>query len=319
MTLKNDSKPLPLSVTVRLTHNHVAPRLAFIVLLIFSSTQSHSTATNVILGEGGIVIATDTKRGINTNGEHVGEMQGTKMFIVQNRIAIACLGNCGYRFSQREIGGQTRSLDYDFATWVLNIESGLPDKCSFDEFVGIVKSEARKMVPILQPILSSETGARPKDPTSVFEPFIQFVITGYQEGEPMLSVVELYFDWDAKLLHGPYDVTLEPNERLVGHYRYYFFGIQESAEDFLNRDSYAYQKTMACCTKAFQDLISKKAVPLDESAVFARSLIKIEEKTNPSDVGGNIQVIAIRPDGTASDLTGPLPKASTAKQSNAHK
>ena len=130
-----------------LVHSYVTPRLALAILLVFPSIRSHATAANVIVEDSGIVIAIDSQRNVSRSGDRIGKIQGTKMFLIQNRLAIACLGYCTYRFGPMRSGDKILILDYDFAAWVLNIKPGLPVKRRFDDFDPIIKSEVIKMIP----------------------------------------------------------------------------------------------------------------------------------------------------------------------------
>jgi hypothetical protein len=57
------------------------------------------------------------------------------------------------------------------------------------------------------------------------------------------------------------------------------------------------------CPETFQKLISDRPVTLDETAAFARTLVGIEEQTNPSKVGGKVRGVEILPNGRARDMT----------------
>ena len=300
----------------RLVSHYCAPRLAALGLLAIYPIPSQSTAVAVIIGKSGMVIATDSKG--MTSGvvegqtERIGERKLVKAFIIQHRFATVCIGYCTYNFSRN--GEPPEVIDYDFGTWILNIERGLPDKISFDAFVDTVNNELGKIIPKLRAPIAA--GAmQPKNAWDKFEVVSQYVITGYESGTPRLSVLEFYVDWEAKRLQGPYQVPVEPNGPLLGKNRGYMFGVKEAATEFLNRNSYAYKQATVLCPKAFDNFITNRAISLNESTSLAKVLVRIEENTNPSWVGGGVQAVTILPTGRADVLREEdLPKTRTGQK-----
>jgi hypothetical protein len=72
---------------------------------------------------------------------------------------------------------------------------------------------------------------------------------------------------------------------------------------------------MARLPKTFGDLIfHRREIPIDETASLARVLIEIEEDTNPSDVGGGIQMVKVLPDGRAYEIINRLSKTAGTKK-----
>lgn len=155
--------------TEQLLARYNAPRLAFILLIIICSIQAHATTAIVIVGDHGIAITVDRKIVLGNAREsqrrRTGETQGAKYLVIQNRIAIV---DIGYEFFKIANASGTVILDYDFGTWVRGIESGLPDNVSFDQFVGVVNAEFRKMIPKWQVIVSGG-GMHQKNAEDIFD------------------------------------------------------------------------------------------------------------------------------------------------------
>jgi hypothetical protein len=289
---------------------YAAPCLVFVFLVIFFSIPSNATTVVVITSDSGISMATDSKHVAKDVGLRiVGERDFPKAVIVKNRITIACIYRCDYRFTPK-IGEE---IKYGFATWVLNIERGLQDTVSFDDFVGVVNDEISKMMPKLQPPLRG--GAmEPERSSEIFEMFAQYVIAGYQNGIPRLTVLEFYIDWESKSLLGPYQRVIEPPSQVRGTNHAHSYGISEPHADFTNRQSYAYKQAMAHCPKALQDFIDSRSITLDETAALARTLVGIDEQTNPNEVGGMIRCIQILPNGRAQSVVADLPKTNPTRK-----
>jgi hypothetical protein len=288
---------------MNLLGRYAAP--CFIALGLVSS-QSSATTTVVIVSDKGIVVATDSR--LVSPDKSVESWEAKKVFVVQNRFAIASIGKQRMGFSNPSIIG--KDLDYEFGAWVSEIEKSLPDKASFDVLVGVVYDKAGALIPEFQWVIDG-AGIQPKNPLEIFDSVIEYVIAGYEDGMPRLSVVKFYINWDAKKVIGPYKVSLEPSGPIAGHTRIYFLGIQQAIANVLNSHSYAYKRAMALSPKAFNDYAFRRPVPLDECTAIAQTLVKIEEETNPKQVGGPVRVVNILPNGRAGDLIDDLPKTRT--------
>jgi hypothetical protein len=306
--------PMPIR---QLVTYYAAPTL-LVIFLIASSVRAYSTATTVIVTENGIVIATDSEVGLEQGmGEGtIGHKVGTKVFVVNGHFAIASLGKQFFNFVHKTDDVSDFSFPYDFGAWIHQIEGGLPHEVSFDDFAHTVNIEVHKLIPELQTVVSNG-GLRPRNPVDIFEPFITYVIAGFQNGSPRLYVLKFYIDWETKIVLEPYLMPIEL-QPIAGHTRSYFLGITEAATNFHNPQSYAYKQAMATCPKAFQNIISHRPISLDESIALAKVFIKIEEQVNPNEVGGNIRVVRILPDGRANDLIDDLSKTPPEKHKKQH-
>lgn len=304
--------------TKQLTTRCCALCLAIISIIVYS-TPSHSTTAIVIVGENGIVIATDSKQVLDSHDNagrqiKIGEKGARKVFLVQNHIAVATIGHDGYHIRHGDM-----AADYDFGEWILDIQHKLPDNIPFDEFVGIVyDSISTMMIPNIQPFLSVGEVPQRSD-WDIFEPFARYIIAGFEKGVPKLCVLEFYIDWGTKALRGPYRIPIEPTSRPItgGRTRIASFGLSEAAGDFHTPQSYAYKREMACCAKVMAHLFSRAPLTLDESRAFATVLVNVEEQTNPGRVGGPVQIVEIPPTGQASYYESPT--KTTRKTANAKK
>ena len=299
--------------------DYIAPRLTAILLITFifvlSSIQAHSTTVIAIVGDQGISIAADSKMVI-LGAYRDGERETVKSFIIQDRLVIASLGYSANKWAD-PAGGVV--IDYEFEAWLRGIQASLPANVSFDDFVGIVKEAVRKMIPKWQAMVTA--GKMPhKHYGDIFESLTQYVIAGYQDGVAKLASIEFYVDWDKNAVLGPYQVALAPPRVAVAGRTYtYFFGVTEVAFEAPNPQSYAYKQAMALSPKAFGDLMSGKDFPLNESNALARTLVEIEEQTNPHMVGGKVRMVEIAPNGKAREVIEEPPKTKPEKQKEAEK
>jgi hypothetical protein len=299
----------------------VALRVAALLLICLASIQSHSTTVVVIVDSNGIVIATDSK-GVQVAGvesHKVGQSEEVKARIIKGHYVIAGIGRGAYTFTRQRLNVTDLSITYEFGAWVSKLESSLNDNASFDDLVGAVKADISYTIPQLQTFVTGG-GILPSDPVNVFEPFMEYVLAGYQSGVPRVCVLQFYIDWSRKLVVDPFETSLSSGP-IAGHIRTYFFGMTEAISDFTNLDSYVYKRAMAVCPKAFHNLISPAPISLDESAAIARAFVGVEEETNPNLVGGRVRLVEIIPSGKALDLTSgsPKPVARTKPQSEKKK
>jgi len=278
----------------RITKYNTQRWLSVLLITILFSIQARATAVIVFISKQGISIATDSK--ITVIGGEARE--GSKCFIVQGRLAIASLGTDRLLFSQKT---GPPVMDYEFGAWVHRIEGGLRANTSFDAFVATVTEEVRKMVPQWQSMVNVK-GITRRLPADMIESPVHYVIAGYQDGVPKLSVVEIYINWETNSILGPYQVPIEPKGPSPDHTRGYMLGITQVAVQVGDPQSYAYKQTAARSPKALKELVNQGTLSLEESSALARDLVEVEQETNPKQVGGTVRVIEIAPTGKARDL-----------------
>ena len=283
----------------KLVAPYTAPVLAAISFLVLLPNQCHSTTVVVIINNNGIVIASDSKIAPVGLGE---AKYGRKVLIIKDRIAIAGLGDEAFSFDTPS----THVIDYEFATWVHSFEGSLPASASLNDVVHIVDNKFQQMIPRLNFVIASG-GMQPNDPVDRFEPYMKYLVAGYQDGRPVLSVEEFYIDWKAKNVPEP-TIHPEADDNIDWHTRMHFYGVTQALTNLGNRNSYAHKRIMTLCPKAFQDYISRRPISFNETIDLARALVRIEEETNPNEVGGDVRIVHILPSGRASDLVNDLSK-----------
>jgi hypothetical protein len=273
-------------------------------LLLVLGISIPATATTVVVTVTplGIVMGTDSKY-VRTarNISPVGEGVTDKAVIIQNHIAVASLGQADILVG---------SVHYNFLDWIADIQSRLSKEVSVDEFASVIETESTAAFGTFHVVLEHGSMVQ-KDELQSCEPFIQYVVAGFQDNKPKIYVISWEIDWIAKNLVGPKKILL--SDRSVGNVQFYAFGVEEALKDTLNPGSFAYKQALADSPDEFTALLAKRAVTLDGSIALARTFIRIEEKTNPGDVGGDVRLIRILPNGTANRVADKtVPKARSA-------
>jgi hypothetical protein len=283
-----------------------AKRKTAVVALLLAGCRPLSATTVVVLKtQHGIVITTDSQA-TKTTSDFLDLGKGTtkKSVIVQDRFVVATIGH--QDFWTDSSGGP----EYHFSAWMKQLSAGLPSDITVEQFANLIYTESSKLLASVEPALKRGVLKR-KYPGDFCDSFIQYVIIGYQGGAARVYVVQSYIDWDGnQLTNRP--PSLRSFDSDVG---FYVFGFDEALTEVLNRKSYAYEQAMIRSPKAFGDLLAERDLPLSESISFAKALIQIEEKVNPSSVSGNAQAIIVLPNGRASEVS---PRKGTLGTDRAH-
>lgn len=278
-----------------------------LIAILICPIQLHGTTCIVWITPHGIVVGTDSKMTTRAGDfSRTGEDRSTlKYSIVQDRIVVAAVGASDVR------GGANH---YNFLTWMKSLELKFPVNASVDDVANVIQNESSVVFATFTDAIKNGSVKR-EQPDEVCKVFIQYFIAGYQNGTPRLYEVQLYFDWNNLVLVGPQRILLEPQEHPSGNIHIHLFGVKEAIAQVSNTGSYAYRQAMARCPKAFGNLIGGKDTSLNDTVALVRVLIKLEEETNPGDVGGEIRVVRILPNGRAEDVIRKTPpKAATEKQ-----
>jgi hypothetical protein len=271
-------------------------------LLLMIGIPIHLSATTVVLMVSplGIVIATDSKYVSNVgSGLKTGEGITDKVTIVQNHFAVASLGQADIR---------SGLVHYNFLQWIKDIQTRLRRDVSVDELASIVETESVNEFGTFDSVLERGLIVQ-KVPFENCESFIQYVIAGFQDNQPRIYTITFDIDWNHKKLIGP------KKTRLLIDMPLYFFGAKEALLNLTNPDSFAYKQAMIDTPKEFRAFLAGPATDLNEYIVLSRILVGIEEKTNPNEVGGDIRLIKILPNGVAERIPDKaLPKTSATEQ-----
>lgn len=281
--------------------------LRILVLLLSYPLPSIATTVTICITRHGIIVSSDSKSTYGTtDNPHLAQWDTQKLVLIQNHIAIAAVG-----FANIKLG----STQYDFLTWLKELQDGIPDNISVQEFAGIIQAKSSEVFSTFNVVLENHF-MKPNNPVYSCDPFLDYVITGYQDGTPRVYVVHIYINWETLKLVGPRTVVLDPGHELKGTVRIHAFGVNDAITEVLDRDSYAYKQAMIISNKAFSDVVAHRDVTLNETISFARALIKIEENVHPRLVGGRAQIVELFPDGRTGKIVNGLSGAASAKGKN---
>jgi hypothetical protein len=279
---------------------HITKSQAVSVLLTFlllCASTLGATTVIVIITSHGLVISTDSKMSTITtlagDTSRIGEGTTKKFVLVQDRIFVASIGHADIRRGPAH---------YNFVTWMENLRASLPKNISVDDLASTIETESAKVFASFNAVLKAGDLKR-SFPTDTCSPFVEYVIAGYQSGTPTVYVVQFYVDWNENKLVGPRRISIDSSKTMSGDFRVYVFGFKEALTDILDPHSYAYKKAKASYPTAFGDLLAHKDVSLGEAVSLARVFVRIEQNTNPSDVGGDIQMVRIFPSGLATEVS----------------
>jgi hypothetical protein len=286
------------------------------IALVFFFTAVHGWSTSVVVAvtSAGIIVGTDSKVS-NRSGSYGPIGEHDKFFIVQHRIIIVDVGAASIT-SPRD-GSEL----YEFGAWMNELKSHIPANVTADRFANIIKAESAKKFAFVSRMMKSGD-IPPEQPYELYDPLVRYIIAGYDSDTPKLYVVELDLDWNRVALIGP-KLTLINLSNATGDFHLHFFGKSEAVADLTNRESYAYKQTMLRCPTAFGHLVLQTGVPisLNETSAIVGVLVEVEQRINPSSVGGIVRIVRVTPDGRANEeckRAKVLPKGGTGQQEKAN-
>ena len=239
-----------------------------------------------------VVISMTTNR--NADYSAAGSFDQAKFVMIQQRIVVAAIGVSEFKGANHE---------FNFLTWMADLESRMPKDASLDDVASIVEKESAAIFSAagIDAYVKGGTLER-KHHSSACEKFTEFVIAGYQGGKPRLYSVEFDVDGNNKSLSGPVRTLQNPDSEPVD-FRVVWFGAHEAVTDYTNEKSFAHQLAMELCPEAIKKIDMRTLPSLDETVALSRAFVEVEETTNPDDVGGAIKTVTWLPDGHAEEWT----------------
>lgn len=268
-------------------------KAVFLLCLFLLPNLLKATTIALMAIADGIVIASDSKTNFqNDSLSNTGQSaMETKFAIVQDRIVVANIGVFDFK---RE------DVHYNFLTWMRGLQRSLPADISVSGFVKILTTETAKTFGVLTGWIKSGALKRP-EPGQPCTMLAQYIVAGYENGIGTVYEVQYYADWNQQIVVGPVSTLLQPDPNASGNIHLHLFGQREAIADLSEPQSYAYQEALRLCPGGFGNLISHRAFTLHEAADLTRTLVQIEEKVSPSEVGGPVRVISILPARGASE------------------
>jgi hypothetical protein len=289
---------------------------ALLFLACALTCYCRATTVTVIATPSGIVMASDSGKSTRTGNLPSVKSTTNKFYVVQNHIVVSSVG-----FSDLgAVPGKGTGPHYNFLEWMGNIDGKLDPNISVDDLADIVERESAGTFSKIDDVLSAGL-IKPRKELEDCRTFIQYIIAGYSHNSAKIYVINFYIDWDRKKLVGPKRILLFPSPEATGNYVFYSFGITEALDDVSNPDSYAY-KTISLNCPAYRTLTARRDITITQSIAVAKEFVRVEEKTNPTEVFGPAIALAILPDSSILGLNvgrgKTLSKLKTGKQEKAH-
>ncbi len=265
--------------------------------LLVCSRICVATTVVAIVSPQGIIVASNSGATKHTETfVPLGKESAIKFFTIQKHLIVAELGTSN--FSSVEDG---KRYDYHFIEWMTKLQESLPPDVAPDAAADKIAAEAAvTFAPFDQELRSGRM--KQGNLQEKFKVLVEYVILGYSKGEPRIYVVQLYLDWDGNKVLEPKSFLLHPGPGVSGRgYAFYGFGITGALDDISNTSSYARRQVARQCPD-FEVLSKGNDISLDSLTNIARAEVRVQEKTNPSRVFGNIATVVLRPDGSISPL-----------------
>lgn len=269
-------------------------KIAMVVAFVAAPIRVSATTVVVIIAKNGMVLSSDSMT--TTSGGNystTGAFDQAKFVTIQRRIVVAAIGVSAIKDASHQ---------FNFLTWMGDLQGRIPKDASVDDVVSIVEEESAAIFSKLNldAYLKNGTMKRPHY-SNACEKFTEFVIAGYQDGKPRLYSVEFDVDWNSKTMSGPVQTLQNPDSE-PADYRVVYFGDHEALVDFADRKSYAHKVAAEFCPEVIKKIDDRTALPsLYETVELSRAFIQVEENTNPGSVGGAIKSIMWLPDGHAAE------------------
>lgn len=273
--------------------------LVLMLTMFLTPCRSGATTVVVLIAANNMVVSSDsltTSR--RADFSSTGSFEQKKWVVIQKRILVATIQVSDYRDA---------GVHYNFLTWMEDLQKHLPESVSVDDLASIIEKESSAEFSALHIAESVKNGSfKNPAPNEPCEIFTEFVIAGYQAGQPRLYKVEFDLDWNNKNLVGPRRELLYPGLLGFSNPRIIRFGTQEAILDVQNPRSFAYQKVVSLSPDSITQLGPGQNPPVKSLIDFTRALVQVEEETNPDEVGGKIESVSWSPKGEIEEFT-PMP------------
>jgi hypothetical protein len=271
-------------------------RAAAVILLLslLAVLPCQATTVVVIVVPEGIVLAADGLVVRETrDGSAVGTRASTKVFLnKEKRIGLSSVGFAG-------IEGSTT---YVFARWARDTLDLTKSDTTVEQFTAIIKEAANKN--------KLEFSALPTDllrplPTVICQPFVSYVIVGYEQNQPEVNFVglDILVGPSGMTIEGPRVVAIHRTQNRMADWGVYYFGYTDGLNAMKNSQSYAHKYISARLPREMEKYMRQEALTLEEAVKMARVMVDIEKRVTPNEVGYQTTVVLIPPGGQGSTTT----------------
>ncbi len=270
------------------------PATVVLLLSLLAVFPCHATTVVVIVVPEGIVLAADGLTLRKTrNGSAAGTRPSMKVFLnKEKRIGLSSVG----------FGGIEGSTTYVFARWATDTLDLTKSDTTVEQFTALIKEAANKN--------KLEFSALPTDllrplPTVICQPFVSYVIVGYEQNQPEVNFVgfDTIVGPSGITIEGPRTVAVHRTQNRMADWGVYYFGFTAGLEAMNNSHSYAYKYILARLPREMEKYVRHEALTLEEAVRMARVMVDIEKRITPDEVGYQTTVVLIPPQGQGSTTT----------------
>jgi hypothetical protein len=262
-----------------------------IAIFIFIGPGCRATEVVIAVASDGVVIASDSKQvsGSSSGWTNNPEL-ANKIVVMNDRVAIATVGIAKVLLFMPN--GKVR-YSFDSSQLLDGVKHSLPTNASVSLIENVVINKLKRAMDGLSPYVA-DGSIQQQDPTDM--DFIDFDITGYESGIPVVHKILVKCDWSARKFSSPifeskYPRPNKPHNSYIG-----FFGWNRSVINMQNPAS----PESAAANARYPDLIRGmyalahgKGFTSTEAVNIASQAILLEAEFNPERVGPPINIVVL--------------------------
>jgi hypothetical protein len=265
-------------------------RFLYVLLITLFSTQSSWSTTIVCLvSSNGIFVGTDSKTTAVEDIKHPGR-RVDKTAIVKHRIMVATV-NLGafdlWRYDSSKV------FNYDFAKWIAGIEKKAPADIPVSSLTSLIESEASNTFDQLNWWLDRGAFDRQHPP----DPLIEYVIAGYEAGNPTINRLDLCIDWNLRRVEPPVVAAVHPRHDDGIDKNLHVFGWNEVVNVIKDGKGDSYKEIAEMIPNELPKLVAGKDLSFSEARDACLALLRWEHNHHEALVGPPYVIIIIPPAG----------------------
>lgn len=266
-------------------------RFASLWLALILSYPAHATSIillitqhDIVIGADGKVVLIDPKRGLQGHGT----LQ--KVAGIQNRIVVA---QSGEEMMPGDVG-----YEYSFDVLVRALRRNIKSDTTIEEVVYLVKLALSRPLPHFQDLLTKglinpQLTAGPRQENLL----MTVTVAGFENHHPVVYIVQRGVDWKQLLVKEPSSRRVYPDDStgrkvtLQGTTNKGVSDLQKGAATAANREEVQRLPLEYRAMTKDEDLSREQLILLN------RSLLDLDVKGSPEDVGYPLTVVAVNPKG----------------------
>jgi len=264
--------------------------LKAVLMLFVCSCCCCATTLIVAVTPYGIIIGTDSKAYTTSFGGFNGKaILGIKKATIVQNLVVATADLAALNIFYEKSGSV---FSYNFTNWIADINKHCPKNVSVSALTSILEVKSRGTFSNFDKYIAGGAIDRDKTP----DPYIEYVIAGYQSGIPTITHIYFHVDWKNKRLVGPGIEEIHPDHH-PKDFGLYGAGWREVLTEIQDRNSDAYKEMFALAPKELSKLTSNQGLSLGEAQMLCLSILRYETKHHEEFVAPPYILITIPPFG----------------------